>query len=1614
MKQYLSPTLRFLLFIFCLLTAEKVTHAQITQTAFHANAPLNNDGYILTNIPYTGAPYTFNWSNGETTKNIYQLSPGTYTLTLTNAQQVQSIHTSLIGTASNNYAFPWIPQTGSSSQTIAIPVDSVSLYGQPLMNGDLIGAFYDSLGRWACAGYITWNGTAQNMIISGDPSGISGFSPGDSIRLLIRSQASGMDHLASINWDTTAIYNSSGEFQAGSQSQIISIHANNLVLQTIYVYPGNNDITLWVDPLFTHPADVFYQGLFSWLTRKSDLLYYWLQFGLGLFQTIEIGTPYQITSYYESRYSIPGFLQDTIIASISNNLCHDIVDGSIHLQPFFGQAPYTYLWDNGATSNPLTNILPYTEYSVTVSDNQNDTMSLTINSLPGSGPPLISISSLAPTGGAANGSITINSSGNFWGSPSYIWSSGQSGSGLSNLSSGTYSVTIQNYFGCIIDTSYYLDGSLQAIPHTQQISCFGETDGSAWFTLGGGYPPYAVDWSNGATGDSISSLSAGYYTATVSDTNLDSLVFSFHIISPSAMQVSANIIPDFVPAANGEIHLTVNGGTAPYTFAWSNGNTNQNLATAASGDYQVSISDANNCLHISNYHLGGQSSGSGGMQTQWTYQNPHCANPCDGLINVSLNSVSGAINYLWSNGATTQDLMEVCAGTYTLTLTHPGVNPVNLPTPWNYTNTGQNHSVMIPAGSLFINGMAAVDTFLIGVFYNDGGQLECGGMLSYENSSTAFPVWGDDSYTTDKDGFSMGEPFSWFIYYDNQVYPLSVSYDSTADPGQYGSNLLSEITAMHLDIAFGDTIEVSLQIQSPLNLSYSVVPSDPLTGIGGAIDVSVTGGVSPYTYLWSNGSISQDLSNLSYGIYTLTLMDQTGCYVSQNIQVGYSYSPDPISAIIVPSGIACFGECNGDIELQVNFAPQPATIEWSTGGSGYQIDSLCPGSYSVTITSPIDTLILTTLIFQPDTFTVQWNTIAVDPQDGFDGQIELLPSGGTIPYGIQWSQGDTTLLISDLSIGNYSFTLSDANGCTLADSINLGFASQFLTIAISVQQLTCAGDTNAWASVDVLAGLTPLTFSWSNGESGDSIANLSAGTYTLTVSSFSGETQVHSFEISALDTLNLTHSVQGVDPATNAPGSIQLTLSGGLAPYTYLWSDGSNGSQLPGLDLGSYELTVSDAAGCMIMDTIQVDFSVLPNWNLQVLPIQIHNFIFDDDTRVNYNGTTALPMNTFLGAFYDSSGTAACGGYMVYRGNPGIISVYGGGTFTPGDEIEWRIWNPISQQTLSIFAAYDAGYPNDGLYFPGGSSRLDSLQSVCISGVTQSVLQNPAGEGIATAYLQSSDRFIQSTEKAFQQGQFMLDGLKPGRYLVHIQPDGQDLLPVYASDQSRWIEANTVSAFGYTGGIVVNLSPAQDCVGDCIGKISGAIQVAGWQNQSQKIQTSSDSENSSKGMGIPNILILLYQNQKAIQSTRSDENGQFTFSHLALGDYELWVEIPGYSGEFYPVSLTASNSDHNNLLFTIIDGEILLKPELNQANFQLFPNPAQNEIYLSFNSDTKLKSCKLFTADGRELTLSTRNLNPANYSDPFITLNISHLQAGIYFLQIQTADAISSFKLIKE
>ncbi|MCF8294885.1 MAG: SprB repeat-containing protein, partial [Bacteroidales bacterium] len=215
----------------------------------------------------------------------------------------------------------------------------------------------------------------------------------------------------------------------------------------------------------------------------------------------------------------------------------------------------------------------------------------------------------------------------------------------------------------------------------------------------------------------------------------------------------------------------------------------------------------------------------------------------------------------------------------------------SLPSNWTYTNTGNNHIVLIqPTSVITVNGASLTPGDYLGVFYLDNGNLICGGYVEWTGNITAIAAWGDDSYTAYKDGFSIGETFNWKIWSStsNLEYNATVTYMAGfPNQGTYVINGTSGIaTAMS-----SSSIVVNSTKPSCFGLS------------DGVINIVVTSGTPPYTFAWSNGATTQNIANIPSGVYGITVTDVSQTSDSLMIRLA---QPDLLEASVLVNEDSAF------------------------------------------------------------------------------------------------------------------------------------------------------------------------------------------------------------------------------------------------------------------------------------------------------------------------------------------------------------------------------------------------------------------------------------------------------------------------------------------------------------------------------------------------------------------------------------------------------------------------------------------------------------------------------------------------------------------------------------
>lgn len=429
-----------------------------------------------------------------------------------------------------------------------------------------------------------------------------------------------------------------------------------------------------------------------------------------------------------------------------------------------------------------------------------------------------------------------------------------------------------------------------SISSSSDVSCNGGNDGSASASASGGATPYQYVWSNGGTGSSVSGLSAGTYTVTVTDGGSNTSTASVTISQPAVLATSvssSNVSCN--GGSNGSVNLSVSGGTSGYSYLWSNGATTQDLSGLLTGAYSVTVTDANGCTAMTSASISEPSA----LLASASGSNASCFGGNDGAVSLSVSGGVTGYSYLWSNGSTSQNLSDVSAGTYTVTV------------------TDANGCSAVASGSV---GSPSAINLIISASPSSCGTANDGSVdLSASNGVAPYTYqWSNGSTSEDLSSVSEGS-YSVIVTDAN-----GCTATTTAIVGQ----------------------------QSTLSASASGSDVSCNGDADGSLSASASGGTAPYSYLWSNGYTSVNVSGVSVGTYTVTVTDINGCTTSASASIS---QPAALSVSVSVSDETC-DENDGSASASVSGGIAPYNYAWSNGSTSASINSLAAAAYSVTVT----------------------------------------------------------------------------------------------------------------------------------------------------------------------------------------------------------------------------------------------------------------------------------------------------------------------------------------------------------------------------------------------------------------------------------------------------------------------------------------------------------------------------------------------------------------------------------------------------------------------------------------------------------------------------------------
>ncbi|NBO58453.1 MAG: hypothetical protein EBU73_05875, partial [Chitinophagia bacterium] len=788
------------------------------------------------------------------------------------------------------------------------------------------------------------------------------------------------------------------------------------------------------------------------------------------------------------------------------------------------------------------------------------------------------------------------------------------------------------------------------ITNQQNLQCNGVGSGSVTLSSSGGTAGYQFSIDSGKTyqfSNIFSGLAAGTYQFTVRDTIGCTSNVSTTITEPPVLSSSGSVTNVLCYGnTTGTIDLSVSGGTPGYSYSWSNGATTQDLNGLSAGVYTVLITDNSQCTVRDTFEITQPASAilSSGKVTDIL-----CYGNNTGAIDLSVSGGTPGYTYQWLTGQTTEDLTGIQAGVYSVLITDA-----------NGCTKRDTFTVKQPDAALAV-AFKSVDVLCYG---DSTGSID---MTVTSGTSPYSYKWSNGATTEDLSNLKAG------------IYVVLVTDDNGC--------------------TVKDSVEID-QPQSPLSLSHKKTDILCYGDKIGAIDLTVSGGSADYTFVWSNGATTEDLNDLSAGVYSVLVTDQSGCTKRDTIEITQPSSPLSIRASI--KDLDCYGEATGGIDLSVSGGTPSYSFKWSNGATSEDLSNISAGVYDVVITDANQCILRDTFeVKQPkDPLGTSIKQEDVLCYGDSTGSVDLTVTGGTSPYSYLWSNGATTEDLSDVKAGVYSVLVTDDNGCTKKDTIEVYQPGSALSVRGKITDVLCKSDKTGSIDITVSGGTPSYQFSWSSGEDTEDISGKAAGVYIVLITDANQCTLKDTFEIKEpAEKLSVSGKVTDLKCYKDNSGSIDITVSGGTVTYAYAWSNGADSEDLSGIASGTYTVTVTDKNGCSVKETFVVN---------QPDPVVVNA----DDKKVCAGIAVDLTASP-SGGVWSGAGVTGSSFMKEVAGVYPVYYVYTNGNGCIGIDTAYVTVERCGQ----AFCTYTQGYYGN----PGGKSCAEGL-SYSTKGLMQKAL----------------------------------------------------------------------------------------------------------------------------------------------------------------------------------------------------------------------------------------------------------------------------------------------------
>ncbi len=890
---------------------------------------------------------------------------------------------------------------------------------------------------------------------------------------------------------------------------------------------------------------------------------------------------------------------------------------------------YIYSWNSTPAQTTATAAgVPAGIFVIQVTDHNACTQSINVvvkNS--GTMAAHISDSINVACNGAKTGTAKVTATGGFPGY-TYFWSTAppQTTDSATNLSAGSYSVSVTDSHGCLSATAVTLTQSNAISIQTKSvtnISCNGGNNGRIVVKAKGGIPAYSYSWSTtpAQTTNTAQNLFSGTYTVTVTDksncTNTKAFLLTEPTVLTSKITGSTNI--NCYGAKTGSAIAAASGASPPYTFSWTPGGVSGSTASNLSaGTYIVNVSDNLHCTTKDTIFIAQNPV----ITLVQSKTNATCGS-ANGAVSVTATGGQASYFYSWAGGSTSDIESGLLAGAYPITVTdnlgcsrdtsvvigNSSASTISLNSIKNTSCFGGSD------GQAVISASGGKPPLVYSWSPSGGTQKTASGLnagtytivvTDANNCQTASLVTiTEPALLSGSSGFinnilcSGGKGSASIVFTGGTP---GYTYAWSTNPVQT-TDTVNAVTAgtytLSVKDAQGCKAVQTTRITQP--------PALTLTGFSfgsacqqqtGFASVIAGGGVPGYSYSWNTIPAQTTVSaiNIGVGVYQVQVTDFNSC--KDSISVPVSNIGGPVITISSVRNITCNGGNNGAATITASSKAPPLTYTWSSGSGGIDTlrNNLPAGIYQVTVgdTNKCQSIAQIS-VTQPAPIN---GTALISNLKCFgdsSGSVSVLASGGNGGYKYSWNThpSSTSDTISGLDTGVYKVVITDDSNCvSVPVAVTITQPPLLKRLVNMITNVSCNADSNGTATLSVSGGTPGYTYSWSGNplQISNAASGLKAGTYTITIRDADNCMTSDTILITQPAVLKLTGS--SISSGCNKPdGSANVHPKGGTPQYTYSWNTIPPQTTDSAVNLlpGTYQVQVTDSLAC------QAQFSVLVN-----------------------------------------------------------------------------------------------------------------------------------------------------------------------------------------------------------------------------------------------------------------------------------------------------------------------------------------------------------------------------------------------------------------------------------